>query len=220
MYNIAIGYDNENKKLAYTAAESILETSTVPINFLYVNKNNIKEYTRPRGGYDSTEFSNSRFMVPYLYDYKGWTLFLDNDIIVKHDIKELFDYADDKYTIMCCQHNQVIENDHKFLGYRQTDYSYKNWSSVILFNNRRCKSLTPKFVNEQPGLVLHQFEWLKKENSIGQLPLEWNHLVDNKNQSINPPKLIHYTNGGPYFNETKDCSYANDWNIIYRDLLL
>ena len=55
-YNVCIGYDNYNKKLSYTAAESILNTSTVPINFLFLNKNNVKEYTRPRTGLDSTEF--------------------------------------------------------------------------------------------------------------------------------------------------------------------
>lgn len=217
-YNIAIGYDRESRMPAYTMAESIMQNSSVPVHFTFLHRDMLKEYTRPRSEHDSTDFSNSRFLVPYLFDYEGWTLFTDNDMIVTADIKELFDYADDKYAVMCVKHNQIVENDKKFLNHIQYKYQYKNWSSVMLFNNRRCRELTLDYVNTASGLDMHQFKWLEDESLIGELPLEWNYLVENKNQTSNRPKLLHYTNGGPYYEETRNCEYSEDWLKIYHQI--
>lgn len=217
-YNIVIGYDRSNRMPAYTMAESIMQNSSVPINFMFLHRDMLKMYTRERSHLDSTDFSNSRFLVPYLFDYQGWTLFTDNDMIVKSDIKEVFDYADDKYTIMCVKHNQIIDHEKKFLNHDQHKYKYKNWSSVMLFNNAKCKSLTLDYVNTVSGLDLHQFKWIDDHDTIGELPLEWNYLVENKNQTLEKPKLIHYTNGGPYFKEYSNCEYSEDWKIIYEQI--
>lgn len=213
-YNIVIGYDRNNRIPAYTLAESIMQKSSVVVSFTFLHRDMLKEYTRVPSEFDSTEFSNSRFIVPYLFDYKGWALFLDNDMIVDDDIKELFDYADDKYHVMCVKHNQVCNNTTKFLGKQQSQYQKKNWSSVMLFNNAKCPQLTLDYVNTAPGLDLHQFKWTEDEK-IGSLPLEWNYLVENHNQTTNKPKLIHYTNGGPYFKEYKHCQYAEKWTTVY-----
>jgi lipopolysaccharide biosynthesis glycosyltransferase len=216
MYNVVIGYDRANRIPAYTLADSIMEHSSVPINFIFLHRNTLNMYTRERSVHDSTDFSNSRFLAPFLSEYKGWTLYLDNDMIVKDDIKKLFDYVDDKYSVMCVKHNQIVERDTKFFGAEQYEYRLKNWSSVMLFNNAYCDMLTPEYINTAKGLDLHQFRWLDSEELIGELPLEWNYLVANKNQTDKPPKLIHYTEGGPYFKETKDCEYADDWREVYK----
>ena len=218
MYNIAIGYDRNNRMPAYTLAESIMQHSSVPVNFTFLHRDMLKEFTRKKSAHDSTDFSNSRFLVPYLFDYQGWTLFTDNDMIVQADIKELFDLADDRYTVMCVKHNQVCESDTKFLGAEQHSYTFKNWSSVMMFNNAKCRALTLDYVNNARGLDLHQFMWLRSADLIGELPLEWNYLVENKNQTNNQPKLIHYTNGGPYFKETANCTYASEWHHIYQQI--
>lgn len=217
MYNVVIGYDRENRMPAYTMAESIMQHSSVPISFTFLHRDMLKMYTRPRSDLDSTDFSNSRFLVPYLFDYQGWVLFTDNDMIVRHDIKELFDMADDSYAVMCVKHNQVVESEIKFLNHKQHKYNYKNWSSVMLFNNSKCRNLTLEYVNTAPGLDMHQFKWIDA-SLVGSIPLEWNYLVDNQNQTANKPKLIHYTNGGPYFPETRNCGYASDWVDVYNTL--
>lgn len=217
-YNVAIGYDRQNRMPAYTLAESIMQTSSVPINFMFLHRDMLKMYTREKTKTESTEFSNSRFLVPYLYDYIDWTLFLDNDIIVLADIKELFNMIDERYTVMCVKHNQVVESDVKFLSNSQHKYKYKNWSSVMLFNNKKCQNLTLEYVNSAPGLDLHQFEWIEDHEHIGELPLEWNYLVENKNQSRKPPKLVHYTNGGPFYKEYVGCEYADKWDRIYQEM--
>ena len=85
----------------------------------------------------------------------------------------------------------------------------------MLFNNAKCKTLTLDYVNTAPGMDLHQFNWLSDKKLIGELPLEWNYLVDNENQTENTPKLIHYTNGGPFFEEHKTCKYSENWISTY-----
>lgn len=215
MYNVVIGYDRENRMPAYTMADSIMEHSSVPVNFTFLHRNMLRMFTRERSSHDSTDFSISRFLVPYLFNYTGWTLYVDNDMIVRTDIKELFDHVNNDYAVMCVKHNQIVERDTKFFGAEQYEYRLKNWSSVMLFNNKRCKVLTPDYINIAKGLDLHQFRWLKSEKLIGELPLEWNYLVANKNQTENEPKLIHYTEGGPYFKETKDCEYSAEWFEVY-----
>lgn len=218
IYDIVIGYDRNNRMPAYTMAESVMQHSSVPVRFTFLHRDMLRMYTRPRGEYDSTDFSNSRFLVPYLFNYAGWTLFTDNDMIVRADISEIFAQKNDKYAVMCVKHNQVVESERKFLNNHQYKYQYKNWSSVMLFNNSLCRNLTLEYVNSAPGLDLHQFRWLEDPSMIGELPLEWNYLVDNQNQTDREPKLIHYTNGGPYFEDYVECGYAEEWHRVYNQI--
>jgi lipopolysaccharide biosynthesis glycosyltransferase len=216
-HNITIGYDRNNRIPAYVLAESIMQHSSVPVNFTFLHRDMLVDISRQIEQFDSTEFSNNRFLTPYLNDYCGWSLFLDNDMVVCADIKELFDMVDDKYTVMCVKHNQVCKNKKKFLDKDQHQYQYKNWSSVMLFNNSKCQNLTLDYVKTAPGFDLHQFKWTSHD-SIGSLPLEWNYLVNNDNQTTNRPKLIHYTEGGPYFKETRNCDYAIVWDSVYNQI--
>jgi len=216
--NIVIGYDRNNRIPAYVLAESIMQHSSIPVNFTFLHRDMLGDRSRPVEEHDSTEFSNNRFLTPYLYNYQGWTLFLDNDMLVQSDIKELFDYADDRYSVMCVKHKQICDKDTKFLGKKQHWYNFKNWSSVMLFNNNKCRRLTTEYVKSSPGLDLHQFAWTD-HNLIGELPLEWNYLVGNQNQTSNKPKLIHYTEGGPWYDESKNCEYAEEWNKVYQKLI-
>lgn len=219
MLNVVIGYDRNYRIPAYVLAESIMQTSSIPVTFTFLHRDMLGNLSRPIQEHDSTEFSNNRFLTPYLNNYKEWSLFLDNDMIVQADIKELFDYADDRYAVMCVKHNQQCSTDTKFLGKKQYQYNYKNWSSVMLFNNSKCKILTPDYVKSVPGLNLHQFAWTKHE-LVGSLPLEWNYLVGNDNQTTNEPKLIHYTEGGPWYDETKSCEFAKTWINVYNQLTI
>ena len=87
---------------------------------------------------------------------------------------------------------------------------------MIVWNNERCRMLTPQYVNKATGLELHRFLWTKDEE-IGSLPLAWNNLVDENGQDPNiAPKILHWTNGGPWFREFETCSYAEEWRAEYR----
>jgi hypothetical protein len=81
-----------------------------------------------------------------------------------------------------------------------------------LLNCARCPALTPEYVNTTSGLELHRFQWLEGEDLIGKLPHRWNHLVD-YDPPLPPEELsnLHFTNGGPYFDEFRNCGYADLW---------
>lgn len=135
---------------------------------------------------------------------------MDCDMIALEDIANLWALRNDKYAVMCCQHDYTPKEDIKFLGQVQTKYEKKNWSSVMLFNNAKCRALTPDYVNTATGLQLHQFKWLDNDSLIGSLPLKWNHLVGVYDYDPNAG-IVHYTEGGPYFDDYKDVDYSTEW---------
>ena len=64
-------------------------------------------------------------------------------------------------------------------------------------------------MNSASGLELNRFAWLK-DAEIGALPLEWNWLVGE--YEPNPKaKILHYTLGGPWFPESRECDHAGAW---------
>jgi hypothetical protein len=104
----------------------------------------------------------------------------------------------------------------KFKNQPQTVYPKKNWSSMMIFNCNKCTALTPDYVNSASGLELHQFKWLESEDLIGKIDEEWNWLVGEYEYNYSA-KLVHYTKGGPYFKQYKDCDYSQEWFEMYED---
>ena len=107
-------------------------------------------------------------------------------MILQDDIVELFNLSDKRYAV------QVVDG----LRFERP--------SLMLFNNSKCKTLTPEWIDDeqnQPQLL----EWGK----VGYLPDEWNHCVGYQDKK--EAKLIHYTQGIPYFPETKNCDYSQEW---------
>ena len=212
MLQVYIGYD-PNEAIAYhTLAHSILRRSSIPVTIAPLMRTHLQQfYTRARGPTESTEFSLTRFLVPLLSQYRGWSLFMDCDMLCRADIAELAAYAGrspDK-AVLLCKHDYTPGPGRKFLNQVQTVYPRKNWSSVMLFNNARCTALTAGYVNSATGLDLQRFAWLD-DAMIGDLPLEWNWLVGE--YSHNPDaRIVHYTIGGPYFDEYRGCDYAEEW---------
>jgi hypothetical protein len=214
---VFIGYDNKIKIAYHVLAESILNNSTSPVKITPINLTNLQTiFKRKQDPLASTEFSFTRFLVPYLMNYKGWAIFMDSDMLLLSDITNLWNLRNEKYAIQVCKHDYTPKSINKFLGNNQTIYAKKNWSSLMLMNCSQCTTLTPNYVNTASGLDLHQFKWTH-ENLIGELPLEWNWLVGEypyKEEIYN----IHFTEGGPYFKEYKNTKYANEWFKVYNNM--
>jgi hypothetical protein len=210
--SVYIGYDPRESVAFHTLAHSIHRRSTVPVSITPLMQSQLKGvYRRSRGPTESTEFSLTRFLVPALSAYRGWSLYMDCDMLCRADIAllaaELERQADK--AVLVCKHDYVPKGDRKFLNQVQTRYPRKNWSSLMLFNNERCRVLTPEYVNAAPGLDLHRFAWIDEQH-IGGLPLEWNWLVGEYPYKADA-KIVHFTRGGPYFDEYRDCDYSREW---------
>jgi hypothetical protein len=216
---VTIGFDPREAAAFSVLAHSIHARASEPVAITPLMLPQLKRVlTRERHPLQSTDFSFSRFLTPYLAHYAGWSIFMDCDMLMLADIARLWALRDERYAVMVVKHDHVPRETVKFLGEPQSKYEKKNWSSVMLFNNARCRALTPQYVNTASGLELHQFKWLGDDRLIGALPGAWNHLV-----GYDAPRadaaLVHYTLGGPYFAEYADCEYAQEWRRE-RDAML
>lgn len=217
LLNIFIGYDPNEIVAYHTCVQSIIDNSKVPLKITPLKLSHFKNfYKRKKRKVDSTEFSISRFLVPYLSDYKGYSFYLDCDIIINSNLDDLIQQIHKTKTntdLWCVKHNYKPIEEKKFNNNKQYVYNKKNWSSFMIFNNSKCKILTPKFIEKANGLYLHQFKWLN-EKKIGNLSSQWNVLVGE--QKI-PKKIrgIHYTLGGPYFKKYFNCEKSSIWKKYF-----
>ena len=195
MHRIFIGYD-PRQPIAYTVLHhSIVTKASAPVTVAPVNIDTFPEPVRSKikakGGL--TPFTWSRFLVPWLCEFKGTALFLDADMIVLDDPCKLFALQNPDFDLM------VVKNGLKF-----------EWASLMLFNNEKCQALTPDFVAGASGL--HGIGWTE---NVGELPAEWNHCVG-YDEPRRDAKLAHYTQGIPLWPETHGCEYTDSWEQMAR----
>ncbi len=220
MIRVFVGYDPREAVAFHVLSHSIHRRASMPVSITPLVLHQLDGLMwRERSSLQSTDFSFSRFLVPYLCDFEGWAIFMDCDMLVLDDIANLWTQCEDQFSLMCVKHDHVPEEETKFLGAAQTKYEKKNWSSVMLFNCEKCTALTPDYVNTASGLELHRFKWLESDELIGEIPHRWNHLVD-YDPSIPASEIsnLHYTIGGPYFAEYRACSYAQEWIEEHEDM--
>lgn len=216
---VFIGWDSKEPVTFSVLANSILTRASRPVTITPLVRPSLhRQYTRPRGVTEATEFSLTRFLVPYLSGYEGVSIFMDCDMLCRVDIADVFLHvlADPGHAVYCCQHDYVPKQVTKFLGHEQTQYPRKNWSSFMVFDNARCMALTPEYVNRATGLELHRLYWARE--AIGSLPLSWNWLVGEYDQKPDA-HILHYTNGSPCFDEYADCDQADLWWQEYAAML-
>jgi hypothetical protein len=209
---VYIGYDPREEIAFHVLEHSIMERCSAPVSIAPLDKRKLLQiYKRARGPTESTEFALTRFLVPLLSDFRGWSLFMDCDMLCRADIAELFAHTQSQpdKAVLVCQHDYVPKGSRKFLNQVQTAYPRKNWSSLMLFNNERCRALSADYVNAASGLELHRFAWTD-DALIGSLPLEWNWLVDEYAYRADA-KIVHFTRGGPWFPEFEGVDYADEW---------
>lgn len=249
---IYIGYDPREHRAVEVLIDSIERHASSPLNIVTINQVALRKiglyrraphidstcWANEPGGdmldaFDgrplSTEFSFSRFLVPFLNQYEGFALFMDCDMYFRADPCKVFDeFADPGGPAIRCvkhhyEHGGNIER--KLYGCPQTYYSRKNWSSVVLWNcgHPANQSLTVDDVNTKQGTWLHNFSWLN-DADIGDLPEAWNWLDGHSDPSIEPIN-VHFTTGGPWFSKEagfgfdcwkplrpgKDEDYAKEW---------
>ena len=210
-----IGYDSREPVAYHTLAASLIARASQPLSITPVALRHLGgDYWRERGATESTEFSLTRFLVPYLSNYEGYSIFMDGDMLACTDIYKILYILRPGKAVWVCQHEYVPKTDTKMDGWIQSVYPRKNWSSLMVFDNTRCRQLTPAYVSTALASDLQRFAWLK-DQEIGSLPLEWNWLVGE--YAPNPDaKVLHYTLGGPWFKATRSCDHAANWLAEYR----
>ena len=179
---VFIGVD-KRQPLGYTVCQSsIARNASVPVAITPLL---IDQLPITRRGL--TDFTFTRFLVPYLCGYEGVGVFLDADIIVRCDIAELFSLADEHHSV------QVSRGPHRF-----------EWPAVMLFNADRCRDLTPEYIETGEPF---SFDW----GTVGDIPPEYHHIVG-YDAPRRDAKVVHYTAGVPEFQEVGACEHASEWH--------
>ena len=211
--NLYVGYDPREAVVFTVFNQSVIKYTSIPVSICPLHQDALNFDGQQDG---TNAFIFSRYLVPYLQDYKGWALFADGDMLITEDLKNLWDLRDDKYAV------QVVKHDYKTKHYRKyinspmesdnLDYPKKNWSSVMLFNcgHPANKILTKELVSEAGGAFLHRFQWLT-DDEVGELPVEWNHLVGEYKENPDA-KLVHFTLGAPCFHHYYEDEYSGEWS--------
>jgi lipopolysaccharide biosynthesis glycosyltransferase len=220
---IFVGYDTR-EDITYQVCEHSIKQHQPNAEVLPLKMKELREaglYTRPIDPLSTTEFTFSRFLIPYMTNYTGWAVFCDCDFVWTADVSELFAQADDRYAVMVVKHDYTPPPGVKMDNQKQMPYPRKNWSSMILWNcaHPANRAVTPEMVNKETGQYLHRFRWLKDEE-IGSLDHSWNWLVGwYKAPKDGEPKVLHYTEGGPWFKEYRDCEYSDVWKKYLANML-
>jgi len=216
---IFVGFDSREPIATYVCMHSLQKqaSSILPLSVLRLDKLS-KILRRKTGEKQSTEFAFSRFLVPYLSKFKGFSVFVDSDFVFKGNICDLFGTIDPSNAVSVVKHDYKPKTRTKFLNQRQTNYERKNWSSFMIFNNQKCRVLTPEMVSGSTGLYLHRFKWLD-DSEIGSIDLRWNYLAGEYPViEESELKAIHYTIGGPYFREYASGDFADCWMKEFREM--
>lgn len=176
---IFIGYDPRQPMAFQVLCHSIWKRATKPVS---ITRLQLDQLPLKREGL--TQFTYSRYLVPYLCGYEGTALFMDADMLALADITQIPDPVGAV---------SVVKNVRRF-----------EWPSLMYFDCARCKSLTLESIeNGKPW----KLGWA---DSVSELPSEWNHLVG-YDAPRPDAKIVHFTMGIPFWQETRNSEYASEW---------
>ncbi len=217
---IFIGYDPKEAVAFHVLSHSLLERSSKPISIVPINLRNLKNlYSRQHDQRQSNEFSFSRFLVPYLCNYEGFGVYMDCDMLALGDISTVLNDIDENHAVSVVKHDYESKVKVKYLGNKQYSYPRKNWSSFIVWNcaHPSNNGVNPDFIGDADAATLHRFLWLKDEE-IGELSIKWNWLVGEYDNPTDDIKVLHWTLGGPYFDDYSNTEFSDEWRKEFESM--
>lgn len=172
---------------------SLVSRASVPVSVTPLSAMGL-----PRG---TNAFTLSRFLVPWLCDFKGHAIFLDgSDMLMQADVAELDSLFDPQYAVQVVKHaDYATQHPRKYVGTPMecvnSAYARKNWMSAAIMNCEAAawEGMTPDMLQRLRPIDLLQLRFCD-DGEIGELPPEWNVLAD-EGQSIAGAKIIHHTAG-------------------------
>ncbi len=184
---IFIGTDISQMGAAEVLKQSIMETASVPVRVETMERLHIPQPKDVRQS-QRTGFSFSRWAIPELCDYKGRALYIDADMMVFTDIKELWDWPLGSATIA------IVDG-------RDTSYcadwakGNKNETSVMVLDCEKAKWSLASLIDGLDGqydykAMMSDLCFLREEDILRTIPRRWN-AMDYWDESVS---LLHFTN--------------------------
>jgi len=197
-----VGTDEREQVGLHVFCSSVWRHASVPVAITPISHKGLSDGTNA--------FTLSRFLVPFMRGYKGVAIWADgSDMLCRADIAELAALFDPFKAVQVVKHDYQTRHPVKYLGQKNYDYPRKNWSSLMIINCAHFgwRNIRPDSIADMPGTELHRFNFLKDEQ-IGELPKEWNYLVEEPNQATDA-KIAHFTVGLPVW--YPQHRYADEW---------
>jgi hypothetical protein len=200
---IFVGWDSGEPEAYDVCRSSLIRHASTALEIVPIIQQDLRTqslYSREADPLASTEFTYTRFLVPHLTNFQGWAVFCDCDFLWTRDVADLYACRDDRFAVMCVQH----------------DYQPTESLKILNCNHPATQRLTVDRVNTESGSYLHRFQWAK-DTEIGALDPTWNWLEGwNTPKQDGLPGAIHYTRGGPWFENWQDVDYADLWLAEYE----
>lgn len=216
MIRLFCGYDNRESAGFHTFVHSVIRQTSAPVAVYPLGASGLQE--------GSNAFTFSRFKVPHLCGYKGRAIFCDaSDMLLLADLAELNSLFDPRYAVQVVKHpDYQSRHESKYLGTDmqcgQSNYPRKNWASVMLINCEHpgWSAIYPQFIVSATAGKMLELRFLDDKH-IGELPKEWNVLVD-EGQDHAGAKLLHWTAGIPGFKRYHDAPRGHDWFAAHYEM--
>lgn len=205
-FRVFAGWDRRQAEAAEVFAYSVRENSSIeaPVSFLKVHELPLKRTGR-------TDFTFSRFLVPYLCGFEGRALFCDGcDQLCLGDLRELAEFNLRGRPIGVVKHSALPGKER---------LRPRSWTSLMMVNCSQLSEWTPEYVNAAPDSQLMRLEWFANAE-IADLPPEWNALVPPGSDPPPGAKVAHWTalsdpNGEPWIDRSGSAVWA-DWRARMR----
>lgn len=210
MFNIFIGHDSKQPQNTDVCEASIRKYNK-DVSIYRIDLKVMEDFGYDRDNDGSTEFTYTRFLTPFLSDYKGYSLFCDSDFVWLSDPEEVLGYIDSRNAVSCVKHDKMpVRSKQKMEGKVNESYERKWWSSLMVFNcaHQCCKRLTVSSVNNLSSASLHRMYWAGVD--IGDIPVEYNYLVGYYGDDI-VPKALHFTDGTPLYKTYENDPFAEKY---------
>jgi len=206
MINLFCGYDQREGVGFHVFTHSVIQRASEPVSIVPLSAMGMPE--------GSNTFTLSRFLVPSLMGYQGHAIFADAcDMLMLSDVAELDGLFDPQYAVQVVKHPKY-KTAHK-IKYKGTsmecpnlNYERKNWASLMIVN---CGHESWRSMNLAETATVDALRLTHcKDEEIGELPDEWNRMVD-EGHSVYGAKLMHWTAGIPAFERYKDAPGSELW---------
>ncbi len=184
---VFIGTDESQLGAAAVLKQSIMETASMPVRVETMERLDIPQPKDVRQS-QRTGFSFSRWAIPELCGYQGRAIYIDADMMVFTDIKELWEWPMGDATIA------IVDG-------RDTSYcadwakGNKNETSVMVLDCAKAKWSLASLIEGLDGKydykqMMSDLCFLREDDILRTIPRRWN-AMDYWDETVS---LLHYTN--------------------------
>lgn len=212
MLHLFFGHEDRAEAGTHAFLHSVIAHAREPVAVTPITR--LAALDQPEG---TNAFTFRRFLVPWMLRWSGLALFVDGaDMLCRADVNEILQHLNLSKAVQVVKHDYRTRHARKYLGSAMEadneDYERKQWASVMLINCSHFgwRQVTPEFVRRAKPLDLLQLRFID-DNRIGELPIEWNWLVDEFGENQDA-KLLHWTAGIPGIRGHADAPMAHEWN--------